>query len=218
MITKSDIDKGHAFYTPFTLKLYNFIVPVFNNHFVWRCPTYYQLREYRRYVTPLHLDIGVGTGFFLKRTPWPADTQLSLMDLNPACLEAAARSVNWLKPTIYLADIFEVQPHLANKFTSISMNYLLHCLPGNMTVKKQAISNAASMLRSGGVLFGSTILSDPELQNFLSRRVMSYFNKKQCFSNLEDTHAMLKQALEENLSQVEIQIIGCVALFKGIKK
>ncbi len=218
MPTESEIKAGQAFYTSFTLKLYNFIVPIFNNHFVWRCPTRYQLKQYQRYVTPLHLDIGVGTGFFLKRTTWPNNTQLSLMDLNPACLKAATQSVNELSPVLYLADIFQPQPNLRNKFSSISMNYLLHCLPGTMLLKKVVIANAISMLAPGGILFGSTILADPELQNFLSIRMMRFFCKKKFFSNLEDTHSTLKHVLEENLSNVEIQIIGCVALFRGIKK
>ncbi|MBX9577707.1 MAG: class I SAM-dependent methyltransferase [Chthoniobacterales bacterium] len=218
MPTESEIKAGQACYTSFTLKLYNFIVPIFNNHCVWRCPTRYQLEQYHRYVTPAHLDIGVGTGFFLKKTAWPHNTQLSLMDLNPACLQAAAQSVSWLSPAIYLSDIFKPQANLAQKFDSISMNYLLHCLPGDMRSKNSVIANATSMLRPGGILFGSTILPDPELQNFLSIRMMHYFNKKQIFSNQEDRCLLLKEILEKNLTDVDIKIIGCVALFKGIKK
>lgn len=218
MPTESKIKAGQAFYTPFTLKLYNFLVLFFNNHFVWRCPTRYQLKQYHRYVTADHLDIGVGTGFFLKKTPWPTKTQLSLMDLNPSSLKAASKAVANLSPKTYLADIFQLQPALANKFSSISMNYLLHCLPGSMHSKKQVIANAVAMLHSHGVLFGSTILSDPELQNFLSRRLLSYFNNKEWFCNREDTQTALEEILEEHLEQVEIQIMGCVALFKGNKK
>lgn len=218
MITESKIKAGQAIYTPAYLKIYNLFVLYIYNHFIWRCPTKHQLKQYNRYVTPLHLDIGVGTGFYLKNTKWPKNTQLSLMDLNPSCLQVAAKSVAWLSPKIYLLDIFKPQANLANKFGSISMNYLLHCLPGNMKSKNIIIENAVAMLKPQGVLFGATILSDPKLHNFLSKFAMNLANHKQVCCNKEDTYLLLKEILEKNLSEVEIETVGCVALFKGVKK
>ena len=37
-----------------------------------------------------HLDVGVGTGWFLDRVRPPADLELTLLDANPACLHHAA--------------------------------------------------------------------------------------------------------------------------------
>lgn len=218
IVSESDIKAGQAVYMPFTLKIYNLLVLYVSNYWIWRCPKRYQLNQYHHYVTANHLDIGVGTGYYLKNTPWLIDTELSLMDLNSDCLHSTAQSMKWLHPKTYLADIFKPQEALHEQFDSISMNYLLHCLPGDMKVKRSVIENAIAMLKPKGVLFGATILSDLELQTFASIRLMAFYNKKQIFSNENDNRAALKEMLEKYLNDVDIKVMGCVALFKGIKK
>lgn len=218
MVTESEIKAGQVVYTPVMLKIYNLLVLYVSNYWIWRCPKRYQLEQYQRYVRSCHLDIGVGTGFYLKNTSWPENTQLSLMDLNPSCLASAAAAVKELSPTTYLADIFKPQADLVEHFDSISINYLLHCLPGDMNTKSVVIKNAVAMLKPQGVLFGATILSDPELQTFLSTRLMTFYNGKQIFSNQNDRRLLLKAVLEHYLIEVDVRIVGCVALFKGIKK
>lgn len=217
-ITESDIKAGQAVYTPFMLKIYNLLVLYVSNYWVWRCPKRYQLAQYHQYVTSHHLDIGVGTGYYLKNTPWPINTELSLMDLNPDCLHSTEEAMKWLHPKIYLADIFKPQKALNEQFDSISINYLLHCLPGDMKDKRVVIDNAVAMLKPKGILFGATILSDRELQTFASTRLMAFYNKKQIFSNQADDRRSLKEVLEKHFSNVEIKIMGCVALFRGTKK
>lgn len=216
-ISESDIKKGQAVYTPLLLKLYNVWVLDLSNQWIWRCNKALQVEQFRKNVSANHLDIGVGTGYFLNQCQWPASAQLALMDLNPNCLDAAKKLLEKQSPAVYLADIFKPQPALAGQFDSISMNYLLHCLPGNMENKQEAIANAVAMLAPGGLLFGATILSDESLQTGLSRRLAAFYNKKGIFSNQEDSLEALKKALSKNLSEVEISVEGCVALFKGKK-
>ncbi len=220
MVNEAEIKAGQAVYTPFMLKIYNILVLDVSNNFIWRSSKWNQLAQYNRYVRPNHLDIGVGTGFYLKNTTWPENTQLSLMDLNPSCLDSAKQVVEHLNvsPKCFQADIFKPQPELAEKFDSVSINYLLHCLPGDMKTKSVVIENAAAMLKPQGILFGSTILSDPGLQTFLSKKLMAFYNGKKIFSNQQDDHASVREVLEQHLTDVEIQIQGCVALFKGIKQ
>lgn len=79
-------------YNPFTLKLYDWWVLGISNHFAWRCNTIKHLvPHYLKHVRHRHLDIGVGTGFYL--TDIPDEYIISLMDLNTASLHAAARRV-----------------------------------------------------------------------------------------------------------------------------
>jgi ubiquinone/menaquinone biosynthesis C-methylase UbiE len=210
-----DINKGHAIYTPMILRIYDLWVLDISNTWIWRCPKNVIKDQFNQYTTPNHLDIGVGTGYYLKQYRWPAKAQLSLMDLNPNCLNVTKNSLQDLSPKVYLHDIFQPSEMLLHQFDSISMNYLLHCLPGNMQTKSTAIANAVSMLTPGGVLFGATILADAHLHTSLSRSLCAFYNKKGIFSNDKDTLETLHRVLEQHLINVEIKVVGCVALFKG---
>ena len=214
-ISESDIKKGQAVYTPLALKLYNFLVLDVSNTWIWRCSKQIQLEQFNQCITANHLDIGVGTGYYLNQCHWPSQAQLSLMDLNPNCLRVAKNLLQDHAPTVYLHDVFKPIDILRDQFNSISMNYLLHCLPGNMETKSAAIASAASMLTAGGVLFGATILADANLHTKISRRLCAFYNKKGIFSNQEDTLEALKRTLAEHLTDIEISVVGCVALFKG---
>lgn len=217
VVTETNIKAGQAVYTKLLLKIYNILVLDISNRWIWRCPKRYQLRQYNQCVTTNHLDIGVGTGYYLKHCNWPALTCLSLMDLNPTCLTVASKAAHALAPQVYQADIFKSQEALGEQFTSISMNYLLHCLPGSMDEKAIVIANAAAMLKRQGILFGATILSDDHLQTGLSRRLAGFYNKKSIFSNQQDDFASLNRILNMHLKDVEIKLSGCVALFRGTK-
>lgn len=75
-----------------------------------------------------HLDIGVGTGFYL--THVPESSLISLMDLNEASLNAASTRAGESKIKHKIShDVFDPYPAaLHGQFDSISMFYLLHCL------------------------------------------------------------------------------------------
>ena len=214
-ISESDIKKGQAIYTPIMLKLYNIWVLDISNTWIWRCPKHIQLEQFNQYITDNHLDIGVGTGYYLKQCALPSKAKLSLMDLNPNCLDASKNLLQDCAPNVYLHDIFKPNKSLLNQFNSISMNYLLHCLPGNMVTKSEAIANAVSMLKPGGVLFGATILADNNLHTKISQRLCAFYNKKGIFSNQKDSLEALKLALAKHLTDIELSVVGCVGLFKG---
>jgi 2-polyprenyl-3-methyl-5-hydroxy-6-metoxy-1,4-benzoquinol methylase len=219
VVTESEIKKGHAVYTPIMLKLYKLWVLDISNQWIWRCPKAKQLEQFNKYLTANHLDIGVGTGYYLKSCTMPPQAKLSLMDLNPNCLNEAKQALlkKGITATTYQADIFKRQPALAEKFTSISMNYLLHCLPGTMQIKEECINNAVSMLQPEGVLFGATILSNQNLHTTASQFLCSLYNKKGIFSNQQDSQEELMQVLSKHLIDVKMTIIGCVAIFNGTK-
>lgn len=214
-VSESDSAKGHAIYTPTMLKIYNVWVLDISNQWIWRCRKSIQLEQYNRLVSHNHLDIGVGTGYYLKNCRWPSTVQLSLMDLNPNCLETTKNKLVHYEPKTYLADIFQPQLALAQQFNSIAMNYLFHCLPGNMETKSLALANAVAMLAPGGVLFGATILADEHLHTRVSRKLCDFYNKKGIFSNRQDTQQALHQMLAQHLTDVNIKVVGCVALFSG---
>ena len=88
------VEAGQKVYTPWTLKVYDAFVLGFSNRFLWRCPTHFLESMYTRNVSGKHVDVGVGTGYFLDKVRWPvANPQILLVDLSPNSLEAAARRI-----------------------------------------------------------------------------------------------------------------------------
>ena len=83
---------GQAIYSPITLAVYDLIVLALSNPLIWRCPTGRILQLYDRHVTDNHLDVGVGTGWYLDRCHFPNPApRIGLLDLNPNSLAAASR-------------------------------------------------------------------------------------------------------------------------------
>ena len=156
---KKNTDDGAKIYTPLTLKLYDWWVLGVSNRLAWGCPTKeHLLPHFLEHLGNNHLDIGVGTGFYL--THVPESSLISLMDLNEASLNAASTRAGESKIKHKIShDVFEPYPAaLHGQFDSISMFYLLHCLPGNISTKSCVIRNAAQALTDDGTLYGATIL------------------------------------------------------------
>ena len=90
--TPDEVAAGHAFYTSRSLAIYDLAILGYFSRLAWRCPAGRVLRQYDDHVTANHLDIGVGTGYFLDRRRFPSPSLLVLMDLNEACLTKAANA------------------------------------------------------------------------------------------------------------------------------
>jgi ubiquinone/menaquinone biosynthesis C-methylase UbiE len=208
---------GQAVYSPLVLTAYDFLVLGVSNRLIWRCPSSRLLAHYDRHVSDDHLDVGVGTGWFLDRCRFPvAEPTLTLLDLNPNSLAHCAQRVGRLRPQTIEGDVLGELELPRQRFGSIAINYLLHCLPGEVSGGKwRAIHNLAPSLRAGGVLFGSTILGSELPRNFAQRRLMAIYNRKGIFGNEADSRAALEQALREVFEQVEIEQVGVVALFSA---
>jgi ubiquinone/menaquinone biosynthesis C-methylase UbiE len=69
------------------------------------------LERYNRHVGPRHLDMGVGTGWYLDRAAWPvARPEITLLDLNENSLSAAARRLARYAPETVQANVLEPLP------------------------------------------------------------------------------------------------------------
>ena len=183
---------------------------------VWRCPTPRLVRHYNKYVSANHLDLGVGTGYFLDRCRFPSrQPRLALMDLNLNALEFAAQRVDRYQPETYVRNVLEPIAFEGRKFDSVGINYVLHCLPGSVESKSVALDHLASLMNEGGTLFGSTLLHDGVRRNRLATRLMEYYNSQGIFSNRDDDLAGLTAALHKRFRDVTVKVVGCAALFSG---
>jgi Methyltransferase domain len=214
-----DARKGAAVYTPFTLALYDLAVLRFSNSFVWECPSQVLLDFYNQHISDRHLDIGVGTGYFLDQCRFPSTSpKIALLDLNPHCLARSAKRLRRYNPSCHMGNVLQRIDIGMSDFDSISLNYLLHCLPGNLASKSIVFSHVKPLLRDGGVIFGATILGEGVRHNLLARQLMKTYNAKGSFSNLSDRQSDLEAGLKAHFDEHTIYLQGSVALFRARKR
>ncbi|BBM03144.1 class I SAM-dependent methyltransferase [Microbulbifer sp. GL-2] len=214
-ITK-EVEQGQAVYSKSVLWLYDLWVLGLSNRFIWQCPTPSILKHFDKYITSNHLDVGVGTGYFLDRCHFPtSDVRLGLMDLNQNSLDVSAARAARYNPLQFRCNVLDEINIAADKFDSISLNYLLHCLPGKLPEKLSAVEHVSTLLSESGVVFGSTILSKGIHRNAAAKKLMAIYNKKGIFSNMEDSKDDLEAYLASGFNEYQIEVKGCVALFSA---
>jgi hypothetical protein len=213
----ADAEAGQRIYTPLVLRAYDLVVLGFSNRFAWRCRSATMLERYERYVGRRHLDLGVGTGWYLDHCTWPDEQpEITLLDLNENSLSVAARRLARYAPRTVRANVLDPLPLGDSRFGSAAANYLLHCLPGPIESKAAALAaNVSPYLEPGGVLFGSTILGCGVPHTKIGRRLMRVYNAKGIFSNSDDDELGLERGLTSWLKDVRIEVAGAVALFAG---
>lgn len=214
--TAEQIAAGQAIYTKRVLKTYDFLVLGLSNRFIWKCPTQRIVEHYNKHITANHLDVGIGTGYFLDNCRFPSQSpRIALLDLNENTLDFASRRIARYKPETYLRNVLEPISIEAVKFDSIGINYLLHCLPGPIEAKAAAFDHLKALMNPNAVLLGSTLLQGGVPRNWFAKRLMDVYNRKGIFSNRRDSLDGLKRALDQKFRDVSIEVVGCVALFSG---
>lgn len=213
--TPEQVDAGHAFYTRRSLAVYDLAILGFFSRVAWRCPSQRIQEHYDAHVSGNHLDVGVGTGYFLDHATFPTpQPRLALMDLNESCLEVAAHTLTRFRPELYRANVLEPISFEGDRFDSVGLNYLLHCLPGEIRAKGAAVfGHLTPLLSPGAVVFGATLLHDGVRRNWFARQVMRRNNDHGIFSNASDDLAGLTDALGAAFIDPRIEVIGCVAVF-----
>src|SRR4029450_12903336 len=146
-------------YTSKGLALYALFILGLSCSLVWRCPKRHLLDLYNRNVGTPHLDIGVGTGYFLDRCRFPVERpEITLLDLSDACLRKAASRLERYSPHVVKSNALDPLDLGTTRFASVGLNGVLHCLPASSETKAAIFGNLKPVLEDGGVVFGSTIL------------------------------------------------------------
>jgi hypothetical protein len=187
-----------------------------SNRFVWKCPTSRLRAHYDAHVTANHLDVGVGTGYFLDKCRFPSVApRIALVDLNPETLAFASRRITRYSPATYLRNVLEPFSLGERGYDSVGVNYLFHCLPGSIQSKSVALDHLKAHMNSGAVLFGSTLLHGGVPVGRLGQRLMNVYNGQGIFSNRQDTLGGLEHELASRFRDVSIETVGCAALFSA---
>jgi SAM-dependent methyltransferase len=204
--------RGQADYTPFLLRLYDPIVLGVVAGLVWRVPAEPLIDNYRHNIRDRHLDIGPGTGYLIDRSGLPAGSSVTIVDPNPNVLRHTARKLARYELTAVEADVLKPLP-VEGPFESAGMNMVWHCLPGPLTRKASAIQNIAAVLSPSGTFFGATILGRAADHSWLGHRVLTAFNRRGAFDNLDDTAGGLRDVLEASFDRVDLQVLRSAAIF-----
>jgi len=215
MVTSEQVERGQAVYSPAVLRNYDWIVLGLSNRFLWRCPTVELRRLYDRNISDRHLDVGVGTGYFLDKAKWPVSKPvITLVDLNPNCLSAASARIGRFAPQTILANILEPLPPL-EPYRSVGLCYLLHCVPGTISEKAIAFDHVAALLEPGARVFGATIVQGKLRRSRVAQTMMDLYNRQGIFANVNDTLEDLDAALRQRFRDVRVESRGTVALFEA---
>jgi ubiquinone/menaquinone biosynthesis C-methylase UbiE len=205
---------GTAVYTKFVLFFYDLIVMLFENHFVWKCSTKKIINFYNCHISNQHLDVGVGTGYFLDKCTFPSKNPvIHLIDLNINTLEMTSKRINRYHPIIHQWNILEPIKIDLPQFDSICISNILHCLPGNFKTKEIVFKNLKQFIHDNGTLFGLTILGKDVHSGLLYKLFNRIYNNRLIFSNSNDSLNGLEDILKSNFSNYELELIGSVALF-----
>lgn len=211
-----DIEAGQAIYTHRMLYYYDLRVLWLSNRFIWKCPTPRILAHYDRFITGNHLDVGVGSGYYLDKCHFPQlSPQIVLMDLNANALAFTATRIKRYQPRTFQCNVLEPIEFDGHGFESVGVNYLLHCLPGDMKAKSCIFDHLKPLMLPGSVIFGSTLLQEGVKRSLAARALMAHYNFHGVFSNTNDSLEYLQRGLEQRFTDVSIQIVGCVALFSA---
>lgn len=206
---------GAAVYSKTVLRLYDFWVHGLSNHYLWHGPTVQLHALYQQHTTNNHLEVGVGTGFFLKQVKFSRlKPRIVLMDLNTNTLEMVSQAIAHYQPAGVVNDILSVHQPVLPLFDSIAFNYVWHCLPPNAN-KEQAFTHLAQFLKPDGVLFGATLLGKDTKLNPIAKGLMTLYNQKGIFGNQYDSYAALESALAANFSRYDIRQVGTAAIFSA---
>lgn len=215
-VSAQQVEAGQAVYSKKTLVVYDWVVLGISNRFIWKCPTPGLAAHYNRHLSANHLDVGVGTGYFLDRCRFPTPTpRVALMDLNPNALAFTAQRIARYQPETYRRNVLEPIAIEAPRFDSVGVNYLLHCIPGTIESKAVAFDHLKALMNPNAVLFGSTLLQGGVQRSGIAKRLMDVYNKKGIFTNRQDHLEGLQRALHSRFRDVSVQVVGCAALFSG---
>ena len=215
-VTEIINDESGELYTPWRLAIYDFWVLGLVNTYAWGCSTTsYLLPLFRANVRHKHLDVGVGTGYYLDPSSVPASTRLTLVDSEASALAVAKLRSQQPDANAVVADVLSPLP-LEDKFDSVSMYYLLHCMPVSVPEKCRVFALLKERMAPDGVLTGANVLGKGVARdNYFGAFIRRGCTNHGIFHNKEDNAFDFERALRDNFNKVETWVVGSVFIFRA---
>lgn len=195
-----------------SIKFYDFLVNDINCNYAWRCNKSNIFNLYKNNIKSNHLEIGPGSGYFLMQNDNLKIRNLYLMDINQPILNESKKNLElkYSNTQVINHDIFK-KPIKIENLESVGINYVLHCVPGNLEYK---FENLLKNLPTNVNIFGATVINDSDKQTSLSQAELYFLNSKGIFNNNQDysedfLNFMLNQKINFNH-----KIIGNVLIFE----
>lgn len=209
---------GQLFFTTMSHTIYDTGLYRFVTPYIWKYQTQDILNNYKKNISKNHLEIGVGTGFLIKHSQ-PQNTvfRLTLMDLNKNCLKKSHDRLSIYNPTLIQQDILKPFQGHENAYDSIGMNYVLHCVDGDIKRKSIVFDHVYASLTHGGVFFGATLLHEGVERSLSSRLLMNILNRLCIFTNKNDRFNDFSEALKQRFSRVDISVQGSAVIWRAVK-
>lgn len=197
------------------LPIYDIVVNDFNCRYVWKCEKNHIFNLYKQNISKNHLEIGPGTGYFLKNYSF---SNLSLMDVNEDTLSF---SKNQLKPQSkkiqnFHHDIFKQKIYVKD-IDSVGVNYVLHCVDGKLEDKLDTLVKNLITDRDV-IIFGASVVSENIGKNKIAEAELYFLNQMNIFHNQYDCASNAIRYFERNKTKHKYNVIGNVFLFSFLKK
>ena len=190
-----------------TLQYYDVAVNEINCKFAWNCSKKNIENMYKKNIRKNHLEIGPGTGYFIKNYQFD---NLTLVDVNNEILQYNVKqqhTTKFVRKNLFLKD--ETIDLL--DYSSVGVNCVLHCVPGKLQEKMENLIH--SFHDKDILIFGGTVVNDPST-DFLTNIQLKLLNKYGIFYNKEDYTENLIHFLEKKNYDYNIQKIGQMLLFE----
>jgi SAM-dependent methyltransferase len=206
--------RGQRDYGRLLLALYDPIVIGVVAKVVWRVPSGPLEDLYRTNIRDHHLDIGPGTGYLIDHSGLADGSRITIVDPNRDVLRHASKRLRRLDVTAVEGDVLKPLP-VDGPFESAALSLVLHCLPGPLTRKAKAVANIAAVLAPDGVFFGASVLGRSGPHTWLGQQVLTVFNRRGAFDNLEDSEDGLREILAASFERVEIETVASIVIFSA---
>ena len=190
-----------------SLRYYDFFVNEINCKFVWNCHKENIEKLYKKNIRKNHLEIGPGTGYFIKNYKF---NNLTLVDINDDILKYNLKQqplTKYIRQNLFIKD---EKINLLN-YSSVGVNCVLHCVPGKLEDKMNNLIQ--SFNDKDIIIFGGTVVNDPS-NNYFTNIQLKILNKYGIFHNKNDYTENLIHFLKKNNYNYNIRKIGQMILFE----
>ena len=195
----------------FVIKNYDFIVNNLNCKYVWKCDQKNIANMYKKNITSNHIEIGPGTGYFLKNYKF---NNLTLIDVNKDILLECENNLksNCKNINIINKNIFNKNNQIElNNYNSIGLNYVLHCVPNKLSDSLDNLRN--NIISDSNLnLFGSTVIPPNNIYNLATLEIY-FLNKLKIFNNINHSDSELRKYVKNNFNKFNIIKEGHSLLF-----